>query len=130
MLLLPLGTILIEKAVLYLCLNVRRKSVRYRRVNLVGIASPCRSVVLGNRRKKLLIPSHRRKELWSKFILRLDVIGERVGISNRGNLKPCLITFRPDLQMMPGKTRILGNRDLAIIIQPLPQRDRVLGRRL
>ena len=77
--------------------------------------------------EELLVPAERAEKLRSEFVLRFQVIRERVRVTDARNLKTGLVNFRPDLQMMPGETCVLPHNQLPVIADITAGRQGLLG---
>lgn len=77
--------------------------------------------------EELLIPADCGKKLRRKFILSLDVIANRVDISESRHLETNFVRFGPQLPMAPGKGDVLPEQKLMKIPYRTMKRDNWLG---
>src|SRR4029077_4685071 len=105
------------KAVLQLELGVRSETVSNDGVDAPKILTPAEAAVspIGDRGKHLLVPTQRAEKLRCKFIFSFKIIGEGVCVTDPRNFKTRFVNFRPQLQVVPGKARILTENEFVVI---------------
>ena len=104
-------------AVLQLELGVRSETVSNDGVDAPKILTPAEAAVSpsGDRVKHLLVPTQRAEKLRCEFIFGFKIISERVCVTDPRDFKTRFVNFRLQLQVVPGKARILSQNELAKI---------------
>src|ERR1700704_4745261 len=77
--------------------------------------------------EKLLVPAECAEKLGSEFVLRFQVVSERIRITNTRNFETRFIKLRPQLQMMPGNADVLAQNQFPIIADITTERQAVRG---
>src|ERR1700719_2157408 len=105
------------KAILQLKLRMRGETIAGGDVRAPEVVSPRRGPAIAVRdvAEELLVPARGGEKLRREFVFRLEVISERVGIGESGNFEARLEEFRPQLQVMPGKTDVLPEQTFVVI---------------
>src|SRR5438067_4567517 len=106
------------KAVLNLQLSVWRETITGCDIGAPEIMPKRRvftTVAIGHFRKELLVPAQRSEKLGSELIFRLQIVGETIRVSDRWDFEARFVEFRPELQMMPGKTDVLAKHTLMVV---------------
>src|SRR5437773_8687390 len=105
------------KAVLSLELGVRGETVSNRSVDAPQILTPAEAALspILDGSKNLLIPAQRTEKLGREFIFGFKIICERVRVADPRHLEARFVKFRPYLQVVPGKARILSQNKFAKI---------------
>src|SRR5437588_6794325 len=102
------------KAILNLQLSVRREAISGCNIRAPDVMPPrnASSIAIWHVGEKLLVPANGAEKLRRKFIFPLEIPRERVRISDTRNFETRFVEFRPELQMMPGKTDVLAQNAL------------------